>query len=133
MEEDLLIPIHILHDEDLTPNEKIYFATYLMHNNNIRLAEQYLFDFSANQLRKARNGLKEKGYIKTFKKTEEELKEITIIKSHKGLKCDWCGKECYILQKHHYPIPAILGGTKIVEICPNCHYTYHALEGDLSD
>ena len=133
MEEDLLIPTNILHDKELTPNEKIYFATYLMHNNNMRIAEQYLWNFSTSQIRKAKNGLKEKGYIRTEEKTEKDLKKITIAKSHKGLTCEWCKQECYILQRHHYPIPAKLGGTQTVLICPNCHYTYHALEGDLNE
>ena len=54
-------------------------------------------------------------------------REFTIKNSHKGLKCEWCGNESYILQQHHYPIPRSKGGTNIVNICPNCHYTYHSL------
>jgi hypothetical protein len=59
--------------------------------------------------------------------TPQELKKISIEKSHNGDKCEWCGEECYILHEHHYPIPERLGGTQTVRICPNCHYTYHLL------
>lgn len=64
-------------------------------------------------------------------RTPEEAKNFTIENSHKGQRCEWCGKECYILHEHHYPIPAKNGGTEIVRICPNCHMTYHSIKGDI--
>lgn len=58
----------------------------------------------------------------------EDAKKFTIKHSHKGFVCDWCGKESFLLHSHHYPIPANKGGKNIVNICPNCHYTYHKVK-----
>ena len=60
----------------------------------------------------------------------KEAKDFTINNSHSGKVCEWCGKESYVLQKHHYPVPYHLGGKDTVNICPNCHYTYHAVMED---
>lgn len=70
------------------------------------------------------------GYIEKKKpKDVFAIKEKTIELSHKGNKCEWCGQECYTLHEHHFPIPKHKGGTETVRICPNCHYTFHALMG----
>ena len=57
--------------------------------------------------------------------TPEKAKKFTIENSNKGQICEWCKQECYILHNHHFPKSARQGGTKIVKICPNCHYTFH--------
>jgi hypothetical protein len=59
--------------------------------------------------------------------SSEEAKQFTILHSHKGNICEWCGRESYILHKHHFPIPKSKGGTNTVNICPNCHSTFHAI------
>jgi len=42
--------------------------------------------------------------------------------------CDWCEKKTFVLHEHHYPIPKKFKGNKTVNICPNCHYTFHHME-----
>lgn len=41
--------------------------------------------------------------------------------------CTWCNGSTLALHAHHYPIPRSKGGTKTVNICPNCHAEYHVL------
>ncbi len=68
-------------------------------------------------------------YIPDSKKIDspEKAKDFTLKHSHLGNKCEWCGCECYTLHEHHYPISRKAGGTKTVQICPNCHATYHSV------
>lgn len=42
--------------------------------------------------------------------------------------CEWCGNNTIVLHEHHYPLKKSKGGTETVNICPNCHYEFHALE-----
>ena len=127
---DLYFTEEILHDSNLTNSEKIFMATYLMNNKDMAETERDMFDYKKANLSKIKKNLEKKGYIKKCNYTVEELKDKTIEIAHTGNKCEWCGKESYVLQEHHYPIPARNGGTKVVHICPNCHYTFHALEGN---
>lgn len=126
---DIYIPLELSRKKDLTANEKIYLATYYCFKKNINKADKYM-QLNKTQLWKIKKKLFELGFLKVKEKNIETLKEETIKKSHKGNKCEWCGKECYILQEHHYPIPAKNGGKEIVKICPNCHYTFHKLENE---
>ena len=129
--EDLKMPLDLLHNKTLSPNQKIYLATYYMCNENILEADRYMYDYNKRQLKDLKKSLVNLGYLKKTKIIPDDLKKLTIQKSHTGLICEWCKKECYILQKHHYPIPAREGGNKVVNICPNCHYTFHALESEI--
>lgn len=63
---DLLIPLNVLRDKKLNANEKIYLATYLMNNKDIKETEKMLFDFSKYQINKAKKRLIELGYIKGY-------------------------------------------------------------------
>ena len=42
-------------------------------------------------------------------------------------KCEWCGKETWIIHEHHFPIEKSEGGKDTVKICSNCHFEYHLL------
>ena len=72
--------------------------------------------------------MKNNGYIEVETLTSEKAKEMVLKnKSNPKFKCEWCGCGCNIINEHHYPIPKSMGGTKIVRICPNCHYEFHSL------
>ena len=43
--------------------------------------------------------------------------------------CEWCNCTTAVLHSHHYPVRKEHGGTETVDICPNCHFEYHAIEG----
>lgn len=73
------------------------------------------------------NNRKYKNVVQDGKK---ELVEKLKAKNMHGLGfgdevCSWCGVFTTVIHKHHYPIQKKYGGTKIVKICPSCHYQYH--------
>lgn len=84
--------------------------------------------FSTATVKRAITKLKGLGYIETDTITPEEAKE-KVIKNKENTRyiCEWCGCGCNVINKHHYPIPKIKGGTSVVKICPNCHYEFHSL------
>jgi len=47
-------------------------------------------------------------------------------------RCDWCNNNNLPIEEHHYPIPEIKGGKKIVRICSNCHSFFHETDKNLS-
>lgn len=118
-----------IHDKALNIEEIVYLSAYK------RFGEEQADDIfkimrSVNTLRRCKKRLFAKGYIEKKKpKDAYEIRDMTIKLSHKGKKCEWCGRECYILHEHHFPIPKRKGGTETVSICPDCHYTFHALMG----
>ena len=126
---DIYVPHKVILDKRLTANEMLYLSTYYSLYKDIKKADKYS-RLTKLQLYRAKKHLFELGYLKSKVKDAQMLKKETIKKSHQGEKCDWCKKECYILQEHHYPISSKNGGKKIVKICPNCHYTFHKLEGE---
>lgn len=74
--------------------------------------------------------LEELGLIKNFHlKSDNNLtsKDLTIKLAGTGKKCEWCGNRNYVLESHHFPIPKCKGGKTTVNICPNCHATFHYL------
>ena len=75
------------------------------------------------------NYLLENGLIQKNEETPEQIKE-NIIKGEyeKKYVCEWCGEAVTILQEHHFPVPQEKGGAEVVNICPNCHYTYHHIK-----
>lgn len=127
---DLYIP-HILLSK-FKINEIFYICDYYMNDKNIIETDKRMkkMGLSKNQLYLVKKKLKNLNIIKSKRLNISELKKETIKLSHKGYKCEWCGKSCYILHDHHYPIPKKDGGTEIVRICPNCHYTFHKLESE---
>lgn len=115
----------------ITPNEFIYLSAYYSYYKSIKKADEFIKKMiNKTTLSKIKRHLADLGYINIKKENMDDLKKKTIKLSHKGNECEWCGKECYILQEHHYPIPAKDGGTQVVSICPNCHYTFHKLESE---
>ena len=116
---------------ELTINEKFYLAAYLVYDKSIPKADAYMQNIvTKTTLSKIRKHLIELDYLeyKDLSSTNIQIaKRLTIENSHKGLICEWCNKESYILQEHHYPISRKNGGKNIVRICPNCHYTFHKI------
>lgn len=112
---------------DFTPSERFYLSIY-ENCNDVYITELLMQDMiSKTQTLKIRKHLISLGLIDMKIYTVDEAKEFCIKNSHKGIKCEWCGKESYTIHKHHYPIPACKGGNDTVNICPNCHYTFHTL------
>lgn len=122
------IPKEIWLDSRLNTIDKIYLSIYKEYKDIKMCDEIMLYSISKTRIIKTKNKLDRLKYITKRTLNSEELKEKTILLSHKGKKCEWCKKETYILHKHHYPIPQKKGGREIVNICPNCHYTFHTLE-----
>lgn len=59
--------------------------------------------------------------------TPEEIRNI--VSNRQGInECAWCRNKCFVLHKHHFPIPKRLGGDKIIKICSTCHSDYHWLK-----
>lgn len=124
---DLFIPYKLLTNKKLSMNDILYICRYYIYNKNIEKTDFYMLKtLNKVQLKRIKNKLCKLLYIEQIK-LQEEIKKMTIKLSHKGKKCEWCGKESYILQEHHYPIQRKDGGKEIVNICPNCHYTYHSI------
>ena len=130
---DEIFPIKIYHADyyklkykmNFSMTEKFYLGIF-KSCNDINKTELIMSDvISKTQILKIRKRFIKIGILKTF--TVEEAKQFCIKNSHKGLKCEWCGKESYILHKHHYPISKKKCGTNVVNVCPNCHCTYHIL------
>jgi hypothetical protein len=90
--------------------------------------KRYLPFFSIKTIQRSLGFLLDKGYITADRIKPEEAKEIVLKNKHNcKFKCEWCGCGCNVINEHHYPIPKSMGGTKIVRICPNCHYEFHSL------
>lgn len=130
---DEIFPIKIFHNDYYLPhklniNEKIYLAIFNKCYNYKKTEMLMLHHVSKPQVINIKKHLIELGLIiPDSVKSVEQAKEFCIANSHRGFKCEWCGNESYILHKHHYPIPLCKGGTDIVNICPNCHSTFHSL------
>lgn len=129
---DLFIPNCLFIGKPFKINEVFYICDYYATGKNIIETDKKMarMKLSNYQLKSIKKKLKKLNIIKEEKYTVEELKEATIQLSHKGLKCEWCNQETYILHKHHYPISHKNGGKEVVNICPNCHYTFHKLESE---
>ena len=110
--------------------KKLYLGLYDNANGDIQKVDLVMRDIvSTRCISLIKKHLSDLGLINNYiyEYTPENAREFTIENSHKGLVCEWCGKQCYILQKHHYPISASNCGQQTVNICPNCHYTYHKI------
>lgn len=133
-----VFPIKIYHNSEygfkLSVNEKVYFGIYQNTNKNILITDYIMSHVLSKQgLNRIKKRLLKLNLIELIDNgTPEHIKELTIHQSNKGLKCTWCGNTCSVLHKHHYPIPASKGGKTTVEICPNCHYTYHKLMEEIN-
>ena len=94
----------------------------------IFIQKKYLPFLSVSTIQRSIVFLKNNGYIEVETLTSEKAKEMVLKnKSNPKFKCEWCGCGCNVINEHHYPIPKSMGGTKIVRICPNCHYEFHSL------
>lgn len=124
---DIFVPHAILLNNDLKIAEQLYLASYYCNGKNIKKTDE-MFMFTKEKLTRIKKKLYKLNFLSKTVKSPETLKKETIKNSHKGNKCEWCGQECYILHQHHFPISNKDGGTDLVNICPNCHYTFHKLE-----
>lgn len=127
-EGNIFIPLDLLRNNELNYEEKMYLSIYYCLDKNIDDTDR-VARLKYNKLVKIKKRLYKLKYLNIKRMTPNEIKEKTIRLSHKGLKCEWCKKESYILHKHHYPLSAREGGKEVVNICPNCHYTYHSIYG----
>ena len=94
----------------------------------IFIQKKYLPFFSVSTIQRSIVFFKNYWYIVVDTLTSEKAKEMVLKnKSNPKFKCEWCGCGCNVINEHHYPIPKSMGGTKIVRICPNCHYEFHSL------
>lgn len=66
---------------------------------------------------------KAKDLIISKHKIQYKEKNETINKNH----CEWCNIETFMIHKHHFPVARSMGGVDIVNICPNCHYSFHSM------
>ena len=126
---DLFIPRILIEDKELIYLEKIYLAIYFMNKKDCKITDEiFLKSNSYYQLRTTKKSLIKKEYLSKCEESPYSLKEKTIAFSKKGKECEWCHNKSYVLQQHHFPISKKDGGKEIVNICPNCHCTYHELE-----
>lgn len=134
---DIAFPIQIYEDDfypcKLNISEKYYLAFYEKFNGDISKVDCIMqTQVSSRTLLTVRKHLEELGIIEQkLALSPEEAKQYAILNSHRGIKCEWCGRESNVIQKHHFPILAKNGGKDTVNICPNCHYTYHKVMGEL--
>lgn len=126
----LYIPPDIFNNPELSRSEKEYLS--LLREWSVPIANRIMeIHTNKRSVEQIRYTLRKKGCLSETKKlSPNDAKEMTIKIANKGSKCEWCGKESYVLQRHHFPISAKNGGTETVLICPNCHYTYHQLVAD---
>ena len=110
---------------------ELFYAQYLdiIINTNNSKQKKY---FCINKL------IKNKFVTKKDKQDIYEIKDL-IINAHKkqyNLKqnnclndncCEWCNIQTMIIHKHHFPIMKSKGGINTVNICPNCHFSFHYL------
>lgn len=129
--DSIKIPYQVLRDHRLQPLSKMLYGELKLRPrrhiwvNHKELSS--LYGVSQSEIMQCLNELIKYGYIY---EVDGEQKKLEIIKlsclNIKGiLECEWCNSMELTLEEHHYPIPASLGGTDTVYICPNCHSAYH--------
>lgn len=123
------IPKEIWLDRNLSIYEKFYISVYSDSGQEKIADEQMKGLVSQGTLSKIKKSLYEKRLLKKIT-TPQDAKKIVVNNKGKGIECEWCGCKTTAIQKHHYPIPKIKGGTETVNICPNCHYEYHLILKD---
>lgn len=119
------VPFEVWYDERLSLKEKLYKGLYLDYGES---SADRLIGIKGKSLAKIKNNLRDAGLLTPLMENHDQAKVFTIENSHKGQICQWCGKESYVLEQHHYPIPASEGGKEVVYICPNRHRTYHKIK-----
>ena len=126
--EGIWIPPEILTNRNLNFKEQVYLAIYEQMDRNLIYTDNLAIigGMSKSSIRRCKNKLIKLGLM-SKEYTSQDIKKLTIEMGGTGNKCEWCGNLSPVLHEHHYPIPKHKGGTEKVNICPNCHYTYHKL------
>lgn len=132
--EYLIFPKKIMLDTNINIMAKaiyLYIETITENGKkkmpSIALISQYL-NIEQDTVKKHINALIENGYMEHANTHPSDIKNTVLKNKNTGYECEWCGGKSIALQKHHYPISKSDGGTETVNICPNCHYEFHALE-----
>lgn len=90
-----------------------------------------LFNESEDSISRKIKKLESLGYITCKKNAISDKSAYTLLnKKNSKTGCLFWGYNKFVLDKHHYPIRAKNGGTKTIDLCPNCHRAFHCLTGD---
>lgn len=86
--------------------------------------------YESKTVRQNLKALHAAGWLETPSRSPEDARDITVklrgSSTSKGyLQCSWCNARCYALQAHHFPVPLRDAGELTVDICRDCHVTYH--------
>jgi len=131
LDNNIFVPHVLFKIKELNIKDKFYVSCYYLYDKNISTTDEEMIKMwlTNEQIKRIKRKLFKLWLIDKCKdRTYEELK-IETLKLRKIWKnCDWCDEKCYILHQHHYPIAKNKGWKEIVNICPNCHYTFHSLE-----
>jgi hypothetical protein len=135
-----------LHKEFKLNVKDLVILEYLARVNDLGVEDQILFD--ADELTELLPilHLNKQSAIRRIKKiadktaafymsnfNDQEAKKILCsinrgVASDNGIKtCEWCKIKTFLLEKHHFPIRKKDGGDDIINICPNCHRSFHYL------
>ena len=107
-----------------------YFKAYPERDENRFIQDYPCIKISKKRLNRTICKLVNKGLIEKVEINHEEIVEKLKSNSiEKPYICEWCGENVATVDEHHYPIPKSKGGTEVVRICPNCHYTFHRIAG----
>jgi hypothetical protein len=127
------IPDATWEDKSLRAETKVLFGVILLlsiYGKKIYFTHKMIseaFNFSINGVKSRIDELcKSRRLVKHMVKPDK--KTISILIDEYGKKCQWCGGKCLILHSHHHPIKRSEGGVITVDICPNCHSNFHAVE-----
>lgn len=131
-----IIPANVVSNKKISAGAKLFYSDLLSiskENGKCYVSTSFYSDLLNVSKSTINVWLKElnKENLIIFKKHDmsEELKKLNLNNLGFGDRtCEWCKIKTAVLHKHHYPIPKRKGGVDIVNICPNCHHTFHFYE-----
>ena len=112
------------------------YGRFIYSNNYVdKIAE--VLNISNHMVKTGLKNMHDFGLIELNNHNPESVKKlITNKKDFEGCgigdkQCEWCGINTVYTHNHHYPIRKEDGGTKTVDICPNCHQEFHGLDNSI--